>query len=117
MSETPRAQGTAARTDTRLSALDGLRGVAAAIVVLHHTLLLTPAISNVYMQGPFPERGLPPENLSGNNYHQYEVVRPIPVWEGRIAEAMGQPGGGTQYFMPHPVVDLVNAGYLREVAP
>ena len=66
---------------------------------------------------PFPERGLPPENLSGNNYHQYEVVRPIPVWEGRIAEAMGQPGGGTQYFMPHPVVDLVNAGYLREVAP
>jgi peptidoglycan/LPS O-acetylase OafA/YrhL len=57
MSETPRAQGTAARTDSRLSALDGLRGVAAAIVVLHHTLLLTPAISNVYMQGPFPERG------------------------------------------------------------
>jgi hypothetical protein len=64
---------------------------------------------------PFPERGLPPENLTGNNYHQYEVVRPIPVWEGPIAEAMGQPGGGIQYFMSHPVVDLVNAGYLREV--
>jgi hypothetical protein len=65
---------------------------------------------------PFPERGLPPENLVGTSYHQYEVVRPIPVWEGRIAEAMGQPGGGTQYFMPEAVVDLVNAGYLREVA-
>jgi hypothetical protein len=62
---------------------------------------------------PFPQRGLPPHNLEAG-YHQYEVVRPIPVWEGPIAEAMGQSGGGTQYYMPHPVVDLVNAGYLRE---
>ena len=62
---------------------------------------------------PFPQRGLPPHNLEAG-YHQYEVVKPIPVWEGPIAEAMGQSGGGTQYYMPHPVVDLVNAGYLRE---
>jgi hypothetical protein len=63
---------------------------------------------------PFPQRGLPPGNLS-DGYHQYEVVKPIPVWEGPIAPAMGQPGGGTQYYMPHSVIDLVNAGYLREV--
>jgi hypothetical protein len=62
---------------------------------------------------PFPQRGLPPHNIDAG-YHQYEVVKPIPVWEGPIAEAMGQPGGGTQYYMPHPVIDLVNAGYLRE---
>jgi hypothetical protein len=62
---------------------------------------------------PFPQRGLPPHNLEAG-YHQYEVVKPVPVWEGPIAEAMGQQGGGTQYYMPHPVVDLVNAGYLRE---
>ncbi|GAA3439682.1 TNT domain-containing protein [Kutzneria kofuensis] len=63
---------------------------------------------------PFPQRGLPPNNLS-DGYHQYEVVHPIPVWEGPIAPAMGQDGGGTQYYMPHSVIDLVNAGYLREV--
>jgi hypothetical protein len=79
---------------------------------------------------PFPERGLPPDNIydlrdpsqPGVNagapvpgYHRYEVVRPIPVWEGPIAPAMGQPGGGLQYYMPTSIVDLVNAGYLREV--
>ncbi|OLR90975.1 TNT domain-containing protein [Actinokineospora bangkokensis] len=63
---------------------------------------------------PYPQRGLPPDNLQAG-YHQYEVVRPIPVWEGPIAPAMGQPGGGTQYVLPHSVVDLVNAGYLREI--
>ena len=77
MSETPRAQGTAARTDTRLSALDGLRGVAAAIVVLHHTLLLTPAISNVYMQGPFPERGTPAWWLS---YTPLKIASATATW-------------------------------------
>ncbi|MGH3878648.1 MAG: TNT domain-containing protein [Actinophytocola sp.] len=79
---------------------------------------------------PFPERGLPPDNLFDErdpsrpgvtpgapapSYHRYEVVQPIPVWAGPIAPAMGQPGGGTQFYMPNAVVDLVNAGYLREV--
>ncbi|WP_156754613.1 TNT domain-containing protein [Actinokineospora pegani] len=63
---------------------------------------------------PYPQRGLPPDNLD-NGYHQYEVLRPLPVWEGPIAPAMGQPGGGTQYVLPHSVVDLINAGYLREI--
>jgi hypothetical protein len=46
--------------------------------------------------------------------HRYEAVRPIPIREGPIAPAMGQPGGGTQYYFTHSIVDLVNAGYLRE---
>ncbi|WP_223263752.1 TNT domain-containing protein [Rhodococcus sp. MTM3W5.2] len=63
---------------------------------------------------PFPERGLPFTSLD-QGYHQYQVVRPIPVFMGRIAEAMAQPGGGIQYHTTHSIVDLINAGYLREV--
>jgi hypothetical protein len=62
----------------------------------------------------FPDRALPPHSLDAG-YHRYEVVRPIPIWQGPIAPAMGQPGGGIQYYFTHPIVDLVNAGYLREV--
>ncbi|WP_157849044.1 TNT domain-containing protein [Mycolicibacterium setense] len=62
----------------------------------------------------FPDRALPPHSLDAG-YHRYEVVRPIPIWEGPIAPAMGQPGGGTQYYFPNSIVDLVNAGYLKEV--
>ena len=62
----------------------------------------------------FAARGLPPYSLEAG-YHRYEVVRPIPVWQGPIAPALGQPGGGMQYYLPHAIVDLVNAGYLREV--
>lgn len=42
---------------SRLGALDGLRGVAAAIVLAHHTLLLTSGISATYLGGPRPEPG------------------------------------------------------------
>ncbi|MBN7482859.1 glycohydrolase toxin TNT-related protein [Mycobacteroides abscessus] len=63
---------------------------------------------------PFPERALPPHSLAAG-YHRYEVVKSIPIWQGRIAPAMGQPGGGIQYYFPRSIVDLVNAGYLKEV--
>ncbi|MDX1874325.1 glycohydrolase toxin TNT-related protein [Mycolicibacterium sp. 120266] len=63
----------------------------------------------------FPLRALPPHSLDAG-YHRYEVIRPIPLWEGPIAPAMGQPGGGVQYYFTRPIVDLLNAGYLREVA-
>ena len=62
----------------------------------------------------FASRGLPPHSLDAG-YHRYEVVRPIPIWEGPIAPAMAQPGGGVQYYFPQAIVDLLNAGYLREV--
>jgi hypothetical protein len=63
----------------------------------------------------FPDRALPPESLNAG-YHTYEVIRPLPTWQGSIAPAMGQQGGGIQYYLPSPVVDLINAGYLREVS-
>ncbi|MCU1699332.1 MAG: hypothetical protein JWR34_5395, partial [Mycobacterium sp.] len=62
----------------------------------------------------FPARALPPHSL-GAGFHRYEVVRPIPIWEGPIAPAMGQPGGGIQYYFTTSIVDLLNAGYLREI--
>ncbi|MGV9797639.1 TNT domain-containing protein [Mycobacterium sp. NPDC003449] len=61
----------------------------------------------------FPDRALPPQSLDAG-YHRYEVVRPVPIWQGPIAPAMGQPGGGIQYYFPNSIVDLVNAGYLKE---
>ena len=63
---------------------------------------------------PFEARGLPPDNLA-DGYHQYRVVREIPVWMGPAAPAMGQPGGGLQYLSPYQVADLVQAGYLEEI--
>jgi Tuberculosis necrotizing toxin len=63
---------------------------------------------------PFPERGLPFQSLD-DGYHRYEVAKELPVWEGPIAPAMGQSGGGLQYYLPYPVVDLLIAGYIREV--
>jgi peptidoglycan/LPS O-acetylase OafA/YrhL len=48
---TPRERG-------RLSSLDGLRGLAALVVVLHHTLLASePTLAGPYNVGPFPADG------------------------------------------------------------
>ncbi len=63
---------------------------------------------------PFPERALPPTNLDGASYHQYEVIKPLPVWQGGIAPQMGEPGGGVQHFLPVSVQALIDGGYLRE---
>ena len=63
---------------------------------------------------PYDQRGLPPQNLD-DGYHQYQVLKPIPVWAGKIAPAMGQPGGGIQYLSPTTVADLVMTGHLKEI--
>ncbi|MFC9896547.1 glycohydrolase toxin TNT-related protein [Nocardia sp. NPDC127579] len=65
----------------------------------------------------YPERALPPTNLEGEQYHQYEVIRPLPVWMGEIAPQMGEPGLGSQHYLPVPVRALIEGGYLREVPP
>jgi len=47
-------------TRLRLTALDGLRGVAALVVVLHHASLLAPSVSAIYVDGaPPPAPGGP----------------------------------------------------------
>ncbi|WP_308490890.1 acyltransferase family protein [Microbacterium terrisoli] len=40
---------------TRLSALDGLRGIAALVVVVHHALLVSPSFAAAYYGGPTPD--------------------------------------------------------------
>jgi hypothetical protein len=64
----------------------------------------------------YGSRGLPPSNI-GRDYHQYEVVKPLPdsVTQGRIAPWFEQPGGGTQYFFDHPIKWYVEHGYLQEI--
>lgn len=63
---------------------------------------------------PYPQRALPATSLDGASYHQYEVIKPLPVWQGGIAPQMGEPGGGVQHFLPFSVQTLVEGGYLRE---
>lgn len=63
---------------------------------------------------PYPQRALPSSNLDGPSYHQYEVIKPLPVWQGGIAPQMGEPGGGVQHYLPVSVQALIEGGYLRE---
>lgn len=66
---------------------------------------------------PYPERALPASSLDGPSYHQYEVIKPLPVWQGGIAPQMGEPGGGVQHYLPVSVEALIKGGYLRETTP
>jgi len=43
---------------SRLSALDGLRGIAALVVVVHHALLVSPSLAAAYYGGDVPENPL-----------------------------------------------------------
>ncbi len=45
---TPSTSPSAERTGSRLASLDGLRGLAAVVVLVHHTMLLVPAFSDAY---------------------------------------------------------------------
>ena len=49
---------------------------------------------------PHEQRALPPDTADPDYlYVVYRVERPIPVFEGRIAGAFDQPGGGIQYLI------------------
>ncbi|MCE1114313.1 MULTISPECIES: glycohydrolase toxin TNT-related protein [Pseudomonas] len=65
---------------------------------------------------PFEQRALAPGSKA-EKYYQCEVLKPLPVVQGKIAPAFGQPGGGTQ-ILPDlserfNVERLVKEGYLR----
>lgn len=51
MTSTPETRRTARTTSDRFRSLDGLRGVAALVVMLDHTLLVTPALNDVGTRG------------------------------------------------------------------
>lgn len=44
---------------------------------------------------PFDERALAPGSKAGG-YYEYEVLKPLPVIQGKIAPAFNEPGGGIQ---------------------
>jgi hypothetical protein len=62
----------------------------------------------------FASRSLPPELLLGE-YHEYRVLRPLPVWRTVSAPWFGQPGDGVRYRATHPAGELVTLGYLAEI--
>ncbi|EHV4448790.1 TNT domain-containing protein [Escherichia coli] len=52
-------------------------------------------------------------------YYEYEVIKPLPAIQGKIAPAFGEPGGGIQ-ILPNMqervnVEWLLKNGYIREV--
>ncbi len=67
---------------------------------------------------PSEQRALAPGSLA-EPYNVYEVMRPMPVIQGKIAPAFGQPGGGVQIlpnFSERVNVDwLLHNGYIRKV--
>ena len=67
----------------------------------------------------FDARALAP-GAGASNVYVYEVIKPLPVLEGEIAPAFGQPGGGVQ-ILPNvgtrvDVQWLIENEYLTEVA-
>ncbi|MGP3227879.1 glycohydrolase toxin TNT-related protein, partial [Serratia nevei] len=67
---------------------------------------------------PQEQRALAPGSLA-EQYHQYEVIKPLPVIQGKIAPAFGEPGGGIQ-ILPDmkervDVQWLLDNKYIRKV--
>jgi hypothetical protein len=70
----------------------------------------------VYAAGTmYGNRSLPPDWLN-RRYHVYRVRQPIPAVQGVAVPWFGQVGGGTGYFLPRSVRDLLEAGSLVEIA-
>lgn len=66
----------------------------------------------------FEKRALAPGS-GAEKYYKYEVIKPLPVKQGEIAPAFGQPGGGIQ-ILPNfdqrvNVQWLLDNQYLREI--
>ncbi|MBK0035812.1 hemagglutinin repeat-containing protein [Erwinia sp. S43] len=67
---------------------------------------------------PYGERALAP-GAKAEKYYEYEVVKPLPVIQGKIAPAFGEPGGGVQ-ILPNMeqrvnIEWLIDKGYLKEI--
>jgi hypothetical protein len=66
----------------------------------------------------YDQRALAPGSMA-NGYHEYEVIKPLPVLSGKVSPAFDQPGGGIQILPNLPnkvdVQWLIRNEYLREV--
>ena len=58
-------------------------------------------------------RALPPSGM--RDYHQYEVIKELPISSSRIRPYYGRLGLGKQYRADVDVNTLLNQGYLREI--
>ena len=95
---------------------DGFVGTAQRVTLETGTMLQR--IGDLYGYYVAPA-GTPPEMLSlpyekiGLIPTDVEVLRPIQVLGGEVAPWFGQVGGGTQYLLDSPVLQLVNEGVLK----
>ncbi|HCQ8909119.1 TPA: hemagglutinin repeat-containing protein, partial [Escherichia coli] len=67
---------------------------------------------------PYEQRALAP-GTKAEKYYEYEVIKPLPAIQGKIAPAFGETGGGIQ-ILPNMqervnVEWLLKNGYIREV--
>ncbi|MBX8487685.1 TNT domain-containing protein [Pseudomonas cichorii] len=67
---------------------------------------------------PYDQRALAPGSRAGG-YYEYEVLKPLPVIQGKIAPAFNEPGGGTQIL---PALServnvqwLIDNNFIKEV--
>ncbi|XIH80146.1 Contact-dependent inhibition of growth factor CdiA (plasmid) [Pantoea sp. SGAir0175] len=60
---------------------------------------------------PQEQRALAPGSLA-DKYHEYVVIKPLPVMQGKIAPAFGEPGGGIQ-ILPN-MQERVNVQWLLD---
>jgi hypothetical protein len=74
-----------------------------------------PAGNLAYAAGThYSQRSLPAE-WADRPYHVYRVVRPLRVLIGTAIPWFDQPGGGTGYFLPVSVGELLGDGVLAEI--
>ena len=68
--------------------------------------------NTVFVAGTtLPQRAMP-GNAPPGEYRRYRVLTGFEVVTGVARPAHGQVGGGTAYFLPQPVAELVSGGWL-----
>ncbi|MFJ4143002.1 TNT domain-containing protein [Pseudomonas sp. NPDC089734] len=67
---------------------------------------------------PYDQRALAPGSKAGG-YYEYEVLKPLPVIQGKIAPAFNEPGGGIQILPAFServnVQWLIDNHFIKEV--
>jgi hypothetical protein len=76
-----------------------------------------PAGNLTYAAGThYSQRSLPPE-WADRPYHVYRLRQPLRVLIGTAVPWFNQPGGGTGYYLPASIAQLLADGALMEIEP